>query len=152
MGKKIPVVTVAEPEEAARLAGLPLEAILLARALGDLTQVDRFVVRPSDPPPAYPVAVGVALSVEAERDEAHGNHGAALEGFGRAEEAWGALGHVFQRGLALLGQARCLAALGRPAEAESPARGAESIFASLRARSLAGQARALLPGASTMSS
>ena len=129
-----------------------LEAILLARALGDLTQVDRFVVRPSDPPPAYPVAVGVALSVEAERDEAHGNHGAALEGFGRAEEAWGALGHVFQRGLALLGQARCLAALGRPAEAESPAREAESIFASLRARSLAGQARALLPGASTMSS
>jgi class 3 adenylate cyclase/tetratricopeptide (TPR) repeat protein len=129
-----------------------LEAILLARALGDLTQVDRFVVRPSDPPPAYPVAVGVALSVEAERDEAHANHGAALEGFRRAEEAWGALGHVFQRGLALLGQARCLAALGRPAEAESPAREAESIFASLRARSLAGQARALLPGASTMSS
>ncbi|MDP9341198.1 MAG: AAA family ATPase [Actinomycetota bacterium] len=129
-----------------------LEAILLARALSDLTQVDHFVVRPSDPPPAYPVAVGVALSVKAERDEAHGNHGAALEGFGRAEEAWGALGHVFQRGLALLGQARCLAALGRPAEAESPARGAESIFASLRARSLAGQARALLPGASTMSS
>ncbi len=33
MGKKIPVVTVAEPAEAARLAGLPLEATI---ALADV--------------------------------------------------------------------------------------------------------------------
>src|SRR6185503_13637389 len=59
-----------DPATHTRSYGL-LEAILLARALGDLTQVDRFVVRPSDPPPGYPVAVGVALSVGAERDEAH---------------------------------------------------------------------------------
>ena len=36
MKKKVPVVTVAEPEEAARLAGLPLEATV---ALADLASV-----------------------------------------------------------------------------------------------------------------
>ncbi|HYZ02212.1 MAG TPA: adenylate/guanylate cyclase domain-containing protein [Candidatus Binatia bacterium] len=129
-----------------------LEAMLLARALGDLQQVDRFGIRPSDPRLAYPVAAAVALAVEAERAEAHGNHEEALRRFVEAEETWSALGHVFHRGLALLGQARCLSALGRPAKAEGPAREAEVIFAGLRARSLAGQARALLPGASTLSS
>jgi tetratricopeptide (TPR) repeat protein len=129
-----------------------LDAILLARALGDLDQVDRFGVRPSDPRIAYPVGAAAVVAVEAERDEAHEAYDSALGRFTEAEVAWRTLGHVFHRGLALLGQARCLAALARSAEAESPAREAEAIFASLRARSLSRKALALTPGASTMSS
>jgi len=69
-----------------------------------------------------------------------------------AESRWQVLGDVFHRAMALLGAARCLAALGRAGEAGSPAREAQGIFEGLRARSLAAEAAALVPDASSLSS
>jgi class 3 adenylate cyclase/tetratricopeptide (TPR) repeat protein len=129
-----------------------LDGTLVAGALGDVDRAER-IARVEEPfAPGYPLGKALVLASQAEAAEAQGRYAQALEAFDRAEEAWAGLGHVFHRGLALLGSARCLAALRRPGEASEPAAAAQRIFLSLGAVSLAGGAGALVRDASSASS
>lgn len=69
--------------------------------------------------------------------EADGDPKAALLLFEEAGKRWGEYGFVFGRGLALVGSARCLLALGRRAEASPVLHQARDIFAALDTPTLA---------------
>ena len=62
--------------------------------------------------------------------EAAGDHAEAVALYAEAAERWRKFGNVPERAYALLGQGRCLAALGNP-EAKEPLREARELFASM---------------------
>jgi hypothetical protein len=76
--------------------------------------------------------------------EADGDPEAALLLFEEAAKRWGEYGFVFGRGLALLGSARCLLALGRGTEAAPVLHQARDIFAALGATPALAEVDALL--------
>ena len=76
--------------------------------------------------------------------EADGDPKAALLLFEEAAKRWGEYGFVFGRGLALLGSARCLLALGRGTEATPVLHQARDIFAALDAAPALAEVDALL--------
>jgi tetratricopeptide (TPR) repeat protein len=76
--------------------------------------------------------------------EADGDPKAALFLFEEAAKRWGEYGFVFGRGLALLGSARCLIALGRTTEATPVLHQARDIFAGLDAAPTLAEVDALL--------
>jgi hypothetical protein len=78
--------------------------------------------------------------------EAEGNPGAALPLFEEAAKRWAEYGYVLGRGLALLGSARCLLALGRRTEATPVLHEARDIFAALEAAPALAEVDALLGG------
>ena len=63
--------------------------------------------------------------------------------YAEAAERWRAFGNVPERAYALLGQGRCLAALGDP-EAEGPLREAHELFASMGYKPALAETEALL--------
>jgi hypothetical protein len=71
--------------------------------------------------------------------EARGALQEAVRLYHQAEHRWAEYGHALEHGQALLGGARCLLRLDRPA-APSKLRAAQAIFASLGARPLATEA------------
>jgi class 3 adenylate cyclase/tetratricopeptide (TPR) repeat protein len=76
--------------------------------------------------------------------EAGGDPKAALLLFEEAAKRWGEYGFAFGRGLALLGSARCLLALGRGTEAAPVLHQARDIFAALGAAPALAEVDALL--------
>jgi len=76
--------------------------------------------------------------------EADGDPIAALPLFEEAAKRWADYGFVFGRGLALLGSARCLLALGRRTDATSALHQARDIFAALGAAPALAEVDALL--------
>jgi len=76
--------------------------------------------------------------------EADGDPEAALPLFEEAAKRWGEYGYVFGRGLALLGSARCLLALGRETDATPVLHEAREIFAGLGAAPALADVDALL--------
>ncbi len=76
--------------------------------------------------------------------EADGDPEAALLLFEEAAKRWADYGFVFGRGLALLGSARCLLALGRTTEATPVLHQARDIFAELEAAPALAEVDALL--------
>ncbi|HXE94398.1 MAG TPA: adenylate/guanylate cyclase domain-containing protein [Gaiellaceae bacterium] len=76
--------------------------------------------------------------------EADGDPEAALPLFEEAAKRWAEYGYVFGRGLALLGSARCLLALGRGTEATPVLHQARDIFAGLDAAPMLAEVDALL--------
>ena len=76
--------------------------------------------------------------------EADGDPEAALLLFEEAAKRWADYGFVFGRGLALLGSARCLLALGRRTDAAPVLQQARDIFASLEAAPSVAEVDALL--------
>ncbi len=66
--------------------------------------------------------------------EARGEQAQATAGFVAAAARWHDFGVPYEEGQALLGQARCLVALGRAPEAEAPLAAAREIFARLGAK------------------
>ena len=76
--------------------------------------------------------------------EADGDSKAALLLFEEAAKRWGEYGFVFGRGLALLGSARCLLALGRTTDATPVLHQARDIFAALGAAPALAEVDALL--------
>src|SRR5580765_1669401 len=76
--------------------------------------------------------------------EADGDPKAAFLLFEEAAKRWGEYGFVFGRGLALLGSARCLLALGRGTEATPVLHQARDIFAELGAAPALAEVDALL--------
>ncbi len=126
-----------------------LEGALLARSIGDADRAGRIATVEEGSAPGWPVGKAIVLASRAEASEARGDLDASLDAFAEVAEVWGALGHVFHRGIALLGSARCLAALGRAPEAVLPAREAKAVFDSVGARWLAAEAAALAPEVSS---
>ena len=62
----------------------------------------------------HPLAEHALTSAKAALAEAHGHHQAAAERYAEAAERWQSFGVVPEQAFALLGQGRCLVALGRP--------------------------------------
>jgi hypothetical protein len=66
--------------------------------------------------------------------ETSGAHEAAAARFAGAAVGWSDFGMPYEEAQALLGQGRCLVALGREAEATAPLAAAREIFARLGAK------------------
>jgi hypothetical protein len=80
--------------------------------------------------PVTPLHEHGVAAARAQLVEAAGEHADAAKLYAEAAERWRAFGNVPERAYALLGQGRCLAALGKP-EAEAPLREARELFASM---------------------
>ena len=93
--------------------------------------------------PIFPLRQNALCACRAQLGEADGDYAAAAETYGEAAERWREFGNVPERAYALLGQGRCLAALGRP-EAEEPLREAGDLFASMSYKPALAETEALL--------
>ena len=80
------------------------------------------------------------LAARAGAVEGHGDLELAAELYAEAASRWEEYGHVLERGYALLGAGRCLAQLGRWAEANARLEEARAVFAALHAGALAAEA------------
>ena len=100
----------------------------LAAEAGALTRADRLA----------------AAAVAALMMEADGARADAASAFGQTAEGWRRFGVPFEEALALLGQGRCLVALGRAPDAAEPLAAAREIFARLGARPALEETDALL--------
>jgi tetratricopeptide (TPR) repeat protein len=80
------------------------------------------------------------LAARAGAVEGHGELELAAELYAEAASRWEEYGHVLERGYALLGAGRCLARLGRWAEASARLGEARAVFAALHAGALAAEA------------
>jgi tetratricopeptide (TPR) repeat protein len=108
--------------------------------LGGLPSLLRAALALGDPPLAQRLATGIepvtprdehaVASAQAQLAEAAGDRTAAAELYRDAAERWRQFGNVPERAYALLGQGRCLTALGKP-EAEAPLREAHEFFTTL---------------------
>jgi hypothetical protein len=85
----------------------------------------------------------VLASSRAQLAEAAGDRAGAAELYGAAAERWREFGNIPERAYALLGQGRCLAALGKP-EADEPLREAKELFNSMGYKPALAETDALL--------
>jgi len=106
------------------------EAVRVALRCGDGGLAERIsgVVRG-----ALPAVQNTQASVAALRAEHRGEREAAVTGFADAASRWHEFGIPYEEAHALLGQGRCLVALGRAPEAAAPLAAAREIFARLGA-------------------
>jgi class 3 adenylate cyclase len=143
--------------EQARALLHELDELALSRVdtnyISILPSLLRVALALDDPPLARRLATGVEpvtpvhghalASVQAQLTEAAGEQAGAADLYEQAAERWQRFGNVPERAYALLGQGRCLAALGRP-EAEEALRGARDLFTSLGYEPALAETRALL--------
>jgi class 3 adenylate cyclase/tetratricopeptide (TPR) repeat protein len=92
----------------------------------------------------FPVEENVLASAHALLTEHRGEHGEAAAGFAGAAARWHDFGVPYEEGHALLGQGRCLVALGRAPEAAARLAAAREIFARLGARPALAETEAVL--------
>jgi hypothetical protein len=111
-----------------------------ATAAGDLGLAERLAAGLA---PRFAYRQHALCAAAAVLAEGRGRLAAAADGYGEAAERWQGFGIVPERAHALLGRARCLAALGRPGAAE-PAAEARRLFAGLGAAPLVAAADAVL--------
>jgi hypothetical protein len=121
------------------LARLPAY-VRCAVAAGDLSLAERLVerVRPELPLHEHALAAAQALLAES-----RGEHAGAAERFCDAAARWEGFGAVLEQAYALLGQGRCLVALGDP-DAGQPLRRARRVFEGMGARPRVADCDALL--------
>jgi class 3 adenylate cyclase/tetratricopeptide (TPR) repeat protein len=93
--------------------------------------------------PRSPMAEHALASAQAQLAEAAHRHADAARLYHEAAERWLRFGNVPERAYALLGQGRCLAALGRPG-AEAPLREARDLFTNLGYQPALAETQALL--------
>jgi class 3 adenylate cyclase/tetratricopeptide (TPR) repeat protein len=93
--------------------------------------------------PTTPLGEHALASTHAQFAEAAGDHTAAAQLYQQAAERWRQFGNIPERAYALLGQGRCLVALGRPA-AEAPLAEARELFASMGYEPAGAETEALL--------
>ena len=103
------------------------ELVRTALALGDASFVQRLL---ADVEPHRPSLQHGLATAQAQLAEAAGDHGPAAAQYADAAECWREFGNVPERAYALLGQGRCLVALGG-AGAEVPLAEARDLFASM---------------------
>ena len=80
--------------------------------------------------PRTPLFEHALSACRAQLGEAAGEHAEAAQLYAEAAERWRTFGNVPERAYALLGQGRCLTALGK-SEAEGPLREGRELFASM---------------------
>jgi tetratricopeptide (TPR) repeat protein len=107
------------------------EAVRTALAAGDPDLAARLAESVG---PIYPLYEHALATVRALLAEHRGDHVQAAEAFADAAARWERFEMPWERGQALLGQGRCLIALGRYGEAEAPLHQAREIFAWLGAK------------------
>jgi hypothetical protein len=93
--------------------------------------------------PRYPLDEHALCAVRAQLAEAAGNQADAVTLYAEAAARWQEFGNVPERAHALLGQGRCLLALGARV-AEQPLRQAAELFRSMGYRPALAEADALL--------
>jgi class 3 adenylate cyclase/tetratricopeptide (TPR) repeat protein len=93
--------------------------------------------------PRTPLVEHALSASRAELAEAAGGHAEAVALYAEAAERWRTFGNVPERAYALLGQGRCLGAIGKP-EAEEPLRAARELFASMGYKPALEETEALL--------
>jgi hypothetical protein len=118
-----------------------------AAGLGDHGLALRLVagVEATNPQAEHALAASNAILAEAQGDLP------AAEGYAEAADRWRQFGVVPEEAFALLGQGRCLAALGCPADATQPLRQARDIFGTLQAAPALAEIDALLQQATALS-
>jgi class 3 adenylate cyclase/tetratricopeptide (TPR) repeat protein len=99
----------------------------------------------------YPFAAHAGVAVGAALAEARGDHQAAVEGYAQAAERWEQFGVVPEHAFALLGQGRCLTALGQATEATNALQQAREIFDALKAAPALAEADTLIQQATALS-
>ena len=128
-----------------RVCDLP-QMLRTAHSTGPLELAERLTVwiEPRLPGQRCARTYGDALLAEA-----HGEYETAAAGFADAASRWRDFGVPYEEGHALLGQGRCLAALGRAPEAAAPLAAASSIFARLGAKPALEETDAAVAGATS---
>jgi class 3 adenylate cyclase/tetratricopeptide (TPR) repeat protein len=126
----------AEPYYASLLPGL----VRTALGLDDAVLAERLV---DGVPPVTPLAEHALGASRAQLAEAAGDHARAAALYAEAAERWQRFGNVPERAYALLGQGRCLAALG-DAAADASQREARDVFASMTYKPALAETAALL--------
>jgi hypothetical protein len=129
-------------------ARLPL-MVRIALTLGDLELAQQLIGGVEDRTPFHEHAL---IAANAALNEASGEHGAAADGYADASRRWQTFGVVPEQAFALLGQGRCLVALGHPTDAAHPLRLARDIFQELQAAPALAETDALLRQATALSS
>jgi class 3 adenylate cyclase/tetratricopeptide (TPR) repeat protein len=94
-------------------------------------------------PPTTPLRQHTLTSCQAQFAEAAGSHGEAASLYADAAESWRDFGNVPERAYALLGEGRCLRALG-DSGAEQPLAEAKELFASMGYKPALAETDALL--------
>ncbi len=130
--------------ESLNYAALLPELVRAALSVGEPELADRLVAGFE---PRNPYAEHALVAVNAILTEAHGNPRAACDEYEEAAQRWQRFGVVAEQAYALLGRGRCLAGLGRPAEAGLALRQARRIFETLRAAPALAETDSLLGGA-----
>ena len=102
-----------------------------ALAAGDLHLAERLV---EGVEPLMPVHEHALTSISALLTEARGDGAEAMAAFADAATRWHDFGVPYEEAQALLGQGRCLVALGRAPEAAAPLAAGREIFARLGAK------------------
>ncbi len=113
-----------------------------ALALDDEPLVERLVQR-FEAKATVPFDEHVLASARAQLAEAAGDRAEAAELYREAVERWREFGRVPELAYALLGQGRCLVALGQP-EADEPLREAKELFTSMGYKPALAETEALL--------
>jgi len=93
--------------------------------------------------PRYALEEHSLCAAQAQLAEHAGSHAEAATRYAEAATRWQHFGNVPERAYALLGQGRCLLALGRP-DAEQPLGEARDLFASMSYAPVLAQTDALL--------
>ena len=93
--------------------------------------------------PRYPLGEHALCAARAQLAEHAGDHADAATLFGEAAARWKEFGNVPEHAHSLLGQGRCLRALGRPG-AEQPLRESRDLFAAMGYKPALAETEALL--------
>jgi class 3 adenylate cyclase/tetratricopeptide (TPR) repeat protein len=125
-----------DPTYVAFLPGL----VRVAFGVGDPDLAARLVAGVE---PKWPLSEHSLVTARAALAEQSGELEAAANGYAEAASRWALFGVVAEEAFALLGQGRCLAALGKP-EAEKPLLEARRLFSSLGAEPALAETEALL--------
>ena len=120
-----------------------------ALALGDLQLAERLAG--GFELSRYPYAEHAIVAANAAISEARGDHEAAADAYTDAAGRWQRFGVVPEQAFALLGQGRCLTALGQPTEATHALQQAREIFAALKAAPALAETDTLLQQAGALS-
>ena len=121
-------------------ASLLPELVRSALALGDSGLAARLL---DGVEPRTPLSEHALAACQAQLADAAGEHAQAAGLYAKAAERWQEFGNLPERGYALLGQGRCLAALAKP-EAAEPLREAQRLFASIGYKPALAETEALL--------
>jgi class 3 adenylate cyclase len=124
-----PGALVTAPDDLAEMVRMMLKAAGVYRTRRLTAQL--FALMPVTP---MPLQEHAAVTVGAQLAEAEGELEQAAAGFADAARRWHDFGVPYEEGHALLGQGRCLVALGRTPEAAAPLAAAREVFARLGAR------------------